>query len=169
MTGKIRIAGLTGESVVDGPGFRLVIFAQGCPHHCRGCHNPDTWDPGEGYEVTAGEILKALDANPLLKGITLSGGEPFLQPVPLAQLAMEVKQRGLDIVVYTGYTWEVLQERAARELAIKRLLEYVDFLVDGPYIDDLRDMSLPFRGSSNQRVIDVKASLVSECVVTAPW
>lgn len=113
--------------------------------------------------------MKALDANPLLKGITLSGGEPFLQPVPLAQLAMEVKQRGLDIVVYTGYTWEVLQERAARELAIKRLLEYVDFLVDGPYIDDLRDMSLPFRGSSNQRVIDVKASLVSECVVTAPW
>ena len=105
---KMRIAGIVKESVVDGPGLRAVVFFQGCPHQCPGCHNPETWDPNGGYEATAEEIWAALgyDENPLLSGITLTGGEPLLQPAAALALARMARARGSNVLLYTGYTWE---------------------------------------------------------------
>lgn len=165
----IRVAGINPESVVDGPGFRFVIFAQGCPHHCQGCHNPDTWDPAGGEPVALAEVFKQICANPLLKGITLSGGEPFLQAFPLAKLARQVRDRGMDVITYTGFSWEQLISKMESDKVMGELLVASDFLVDGPFVEKLRDLTLPFRGSSNQRVIDVKASLAAGRPVPAPW
>lgn len=165
----VRLAGTVPESVVDGPGMRFVIFAQGCPHHCEGCHNSETWDTVGGELVSLSELLSSIDNNPLLRGITLSGGEPFLQAKELYPLARAVKEKGMDVITYTGYTWEDLQKMAAGDLPIQRLMELSDYIVDGPFKKELRDISLPFRGSANQRVIDVAASLSSGDVVLAPW
>ncbi len=165
----IRIAGVAGESVVDGPGLRYVIFVQGCPHRCRGCHNPGTWDPAGGREVSILELMEDIAANLLLQGVTLSGGEPFLQSGPLAELARLVRERGRDVVVYTGYAWERLLVMAETDGGVKCLLQNTDILVDGPYIEERRDPGLVFRGSANQRVIDVKASLGSKGIVLVDW
>lgn len=165
----IRIAGVAGESVVDGPGFRYVIFAQGCPHHCRGCHNPETWDQAGGREVAIDELLAAIRSNPLLHGITLSGGDPFLQAGPLGILANRVREMGKDVITYTGYTWEQILDLAEKDEGVKSLLYNTDILVDGPYIHHRRDLKLVFRGSANQRVIDVKASLKTNTVVLIDW
>ena len=166
---EIRIAGITEESIVDGPGLRMVIFAQGCPHHCAGCHNPDTHDLKAGYTVDTeslfNHIKKTVGRNKLLRGITFSGGEPFLQPGPLAQLARQVKMLGLDIVIYTGFTFEQLAAMALHNNSIGRLLDYTDILVDGLYRESERDLSLAFRGSRNQRLVDVAASLSVNKVV----
>ncbi|MCL6610803.1 MAG: anaerobic ribonucleoside-triphosphate reductase activating protein [Peptococcaceae bacterium] len=167
--GVIRIAGVSGESVVDGPGLRFVVFAQGCPHRCRGCHNPETWDPAGGREVTVGELLDQIRSNPLLRGVTLSGGDPFMQAVPLAELARGVKEMGKDVITYTGYTWEQILEMAERDEGVKSLILQTDILVDGPYIHDQRDLNLVFRGSANQRVIDVRASLEAKVPVLVEW
>lgn len=166
---KIRIAGVAGESVVDGPGLRFVVFAQGCPHRCRGCHNPETWDPCAGYEVLVKELLDDIHSNPLTRGVTLTGGDPFLQAAPMAALAAGVRQMGKDIITYTGYTWEQLLDMAAKEEGVKSLLHNTDILVDGPYIHELRDLKLVFRGSKNQRVIDVGASIRANAVVEIHW
>lgn len=166
---KIRIAGVAGESVVDGPGLRFVVFAQGCPHRCRGCHNPETWDPCAGYEVLVKELLDDIHSNPLTRGVTLTGGDPFLQAAPMAALAAGVRQMGKDIITYTGYTWEQLLDMAAKEEGVKSLLHNTDILVDGPYIHELRDLKLVFRGSKNQRVIDVGASIQANAVVEINW
>ena len=152
---KIRIAGIVEESIVDGDGLRLSIFTQGCPHHCPGCHNPDTHPATGGRDADTDEILALVDANPLLDGITFSGGEPFLQPSPLTKLAREAHARGLDVWSYTGYTLEELN--AKKNPAIDALLKELDVLVDGRYEERLRDLTLNFRGSSNQRVIDMNA------------
>ncbi len=165
----LRVAGIIKESVVDGPGLRLVVFAQGCPHRCPGCHNPHTWDPAGGTPVEVEEVLAMVKKNPLLKGITLSGGEPFAQAGALAHLARQVRALGRDVITYTGYTWERLLELAQRDGAVKELLELSDYIVDGPYIKEKRDPALPFRGSSNQRIIDVPASLTCGRVVIASW
>ncbi len=165
----IKVAGIVKESVVDGPGLRFVIFAQGCPHRCPGCQNPQTWDPAGGTEMTVDELLEQIKANPLLKGVTLSGGEPFLQAGPLALLAGAVRERGMDVVTYTGYTWEKLLELAKTDLEIRRLVEESNYLVDGPYVAAQRDLALPFRGSRNQRIIDVQASLAAGEAVLAGW
>lgn len=165
----IRIAGVSGESMVDGPGLRYVIFAQGCPHHCRGCHNPETWDPAGGREITFKEILDSIRSNPLLQGVTLTGGDPFLQAGPLGELARLVKEMGKDVITYTGYTWEQVMEMAGGDEGVKILLYNSDILVDGPYIDDQRDLKLVFRGSANQRVIDVGASLETGSIVLVNW
>jgi len=165
----IRIAGVAGESVVDGPGLRFVIFAQGCPHHCRGCHNPDTWDPAGGRETSVEELLGQIRANPILQGITLTGGDPFLQASPLAELARRAREMGKDVISFTGYTWERLLEMAEKDPGVKSLLDQTDILVDGPFIQEQRDLSLAFRGSANQRVIDVPASLESGRVVLIDW
>lgn len=165
----VRLAGTVPESVVDGPGMRFVIFAQGCPHRCDGCHNPETWDVAEGELVSLSELISFIGNNPLLRGITLSGGEPFLQAKELYPLARAVKEKGMDVVTYTGYTWEALQKMAAGDNPIQRLMELSDYIVDGPFIKDLRDISLPFRGSANQRIIDVAASLSSGDIVPASW
>ena len=151
---KIRIAGIISESVTDGEGLRYVIFTQGCPHHCFGCHNPKTHSFAGGYEVDTDFLKKEIFENPLLAGVTFSGGEPFCQPKPLAELAKAVRSRGLNVWSYTGYTLEALREKNDED--INALLANLDVLVDGKFEMDLKDLTLPFRGSSNQRIIRLK-------------
>ncbi len=162
---QLRLAGIVKESVVDGPGIRMVVFVQGCPHHCPGCHNPDSHDPDGGYESSTEEIIEALPDGKLVSGVTLSGGEPFAQVEAMAVVAAAAKKRGLSVVVYTGYRLEELQKKAEQEPAILSLLQATDILVDGPYEQERRDLDLAFRGSSNQRLIDVAASLLQGRVI----
>ena len=151
----LRIAGIMRDSIVDGPGIRFAIFCQGCPHNCPDCHNPETHDFNGGSEVTVGRILEEIDKNKLLKGVTFSGGEPTCQAEPFAALGRAVKDRGLDITLFSGYTYEQLMQRAEEEPALAELLSLTDLLIDGPYIKAQRDLTLQFRGSSNQRLIDM--------------
>ena len=162
---NLRIAGVIDESIVDGPGIRFVIFTQGCPHHCPGCHNPQTHDFSGGELVPISRILSDIQADPLISGVTLSGGEPFCQPEPLAELVRILKQGGKHIMAYSGYTWEQL--RGKQDADIERLLAQCDVLVDGKFIESQKDMLLRFRGSRNQRLIDVQKSLQAEQVVLA--
>lgn len=152
----MRLAGILAESVVDGPGVRFVIFAQGCPHRCPGCHNQATWDPDGGEETTVKSVLKQIKKKSKdIRGITLSGGDPFFQAEEMAQLAEQARKMNLDIVTYTGYKYEEILELDLP--GCKELLEYTDILIDGPFIQEKKDISLPFRGSSNQRIIDLQA------------
>lgn len=160
---RISLSGVTGDSIVDGPGLRLTIFTQGCLHHCPGCHNPQTHDPDGGSWADTEDILAAAAENPLLDGITLSGGDPFMQPVPCLALAEGAHKIGLNVWTYTGYTWEaLLEENDAEKLA---LLKETDVLVDGPFLLAERSLELRFCGSRNQRLIDVKKSLAEGKVV----
>ncbi|HEX2953328.1 MAG TPA: anaerobic ribonucleoside-triphosphate reductase activating protein [Bacillota bacterium] len=152
----IRFAGITEESVVDGPGLRSVIFFQGCPHHCRGCHNPETWDFAGGSEAPVNTVWEAVSGHPLLQGITLSGGEPFAQPKAALYLASQAKKKGWDVMVFTGYTWEKLI--GFKDPTIHDLLDQIDLLVDGRFMLEERDLSLRYRGSRNQRIIDLAAT-----------
>lgn len=163
----IRIAGITAQSVVDGPGLRLTVFTQGCPHRCPGCHNPETHDFAGGSDTTVEALLKELDKNPLLSGITLSGGEPLCQAAALLPLAEEAVRRGKDIVVYSGYTFEELQTMMAQDFAAAALLRLTRLLVDGRFVLAERDLTLRFRGSRNQRVLDMQASLAANAPVWA--
>lgn len=157
----LRIAGTIGESIVDGPGIRYVLFTQGCPHGCPGCHNPQTHDFAGGKEVTVDTLLADITKNPFVKAVTLSGGEPFCQPAALAQLAAPLKEKGYHLMCYTGYTFEqLLQKEDARSL-----LEQLDLLVDGPFVADRKNIELKFRGSDNQRVLDVPASLAANAPI----
>ncbi len=152
---SIRLAGVVRESIVDGPGLRFTVFCQGCPHGCEGCHNPATHDFDGGYDCEITKIIAAVDENPLLDGVTFSGGEPMCQPEAFANLAREIKKRGLNIVTYTGFTYEKLQEMSKSDEAVGELLELTDLLIDGPFILEKRDLTLLFRGSGNQRIIDM--------------
>ena len=147
----MRIYGLVQDSIVDGPGLRFVCFVQGCPHHCPGCHNPDSHDPNGGTEMTTDEVIEQMLANPLTDGLTLSGGEPFDQPGDCWLLACAAHEHGLNVWAYTGYTLEYLQKHGT--VAQKLLLQEVDVLVDGPYIEAQRSLALPWRGSLNQSII----------------
>jgi len=157
----IRICGLVNDSIVDGPGLRLTVFTQGCPHHCPGCHNPQSHSFEGGQLRDIDEILTMAKENPLLDGITLSGGEPFCQPEACAQIAVGAHKLGLNVWCYTGYSYENLL--ASKEK--RALLEQVDILVDGPFILEERSLDIRFRGSKNQRIIDVKNSLLENRVV----
>lgn len=160
---RISLSGITGDSIVDGPGLRLTIFTQGCLHNCPGCHNPQTHDPSGGSWADTEDILAAAAENPLLDGITLSGGDPFMQPVPCLALAEGAHKLGLNVWTYTGYTWEALwEENDDEKLA---LLKETDVLVDGPFLLAERSLELQFCGSRNQRLIDVKKSLAADKVV----
>lgn len=150
----LRIAGIIRESIVDGPGLRFTVFAQGCPHLCKGCHNESTHDFKGGYDCEISRILAEIDKNPLLTGVTFSGGEPFCQPRGFYELGREIKARGLDIVSYTGYTLEELISLSKEDEYIGRLLNISDYLVDGPFILEERDLTLEFRGSKNQRFME---------------
>lgn len=158
MASDLRISGVEPESIVDGPGFRYVIFTQGCPHHCPGCHNPQTHDFAGGKVADIPAILAEVQSDPLLQGVTFSGGEPFCQPAPLCAIARAVKGMGKDLVVYSGYTLEQLLERGKEDSAVLELLRLCDTLIDGPYIEAQRDLTLRYRGSANQRVIDLRAA-----------
>lgn len=164
---EIRIAGTVRESVVDGPGLRFVVFAQGCTHRCRGCHNPDTWDSLGGFPVDVEDLLEQVRKEKLIKGVTFSGGEPFLQAAPLARLGRKVKALGLDLMTYTGYTWDRLHDLMTEDQGIRELVLVSDYIVDGPFILEEKDFEIPFRGSRNQRIIDVPRSLETSIVVEA--
>ena len=153
---KLQIAGIVNDSIVDGEGIRLTVFTQGCPRRCLGCHNPATQPLTGGHFIDVTEVIELMDKNPLLTGVTLSGGEPFIQPEPLTLIARAAHERLLDVWSYSGYTLEELQ--ALKNPAVDELLAEVDILVDGEYIESQRDLTLSFRGSRNQRVIDLKES-----------
>lgn len=150
---KLRIAGTINDSIVDGPGIRYVIFAQGCPHHCPGCHNPETHDFSGGQDADVEQIVAQIGKNPLLSGVTFSGGEPMCQAEALLPIAEEVKRMGKHLMIYTGYLYEKLLEM--KDPAVSRLLELADLLVDGPFVLAEKNLTLSFRGSENQRVIDI--------------
>ena len=152
---SIRLAGIVRESIVDGPGIRFTVFCQGCPHACEGCHNPETHDFAGGKDISIERLLEEIDKDKLLAGVTFSGGEPFCQAEAFACLGRGVKERGLNITVFSGYTLEELQDMAVQRVDVRELLELTDILIDGPFINELRDLTLQFRGSSNQRVIDM--------------
>lgn len=164
---NIRLAGICEDSIVDGPGFRCTIFVQGCPHNCEGCHNPQTHDFFGGYVTSTDEILKSIEENPLLDGVTFSGGEPFCQAKQLAYLGNQIKSLNLnlDIIVYTGFTFEYLLKNANQDNGYLELLKVADMLVDGKFEIDKQSYDLVFRGSSNQRFIDCQKSLKSKKVV----
>ncbi|MDR0490383.1 MAG: anaerobic ribonucleoside-triphosphate reductase activating protein, partial [Oscillospiraceae bacterium] len=145
----MRIAGLVQDSIVDGPGFRFVVFAQGCTQQCEGCHNPHTWDTDGGTEMTVEEITAQMGSNPLTDGLTLSGGEPFLQALDCAALATAAREMGFNTWAYTGYTYEELAFRAAAEPEVGKLLEQIDVLIDGAFVLAERTLSLRWRGSRN--------------------
>lgn len=165
LSDTLKLAGTVNDSIVDGPGIRFTIFVQGCPHRCKGCHNPHTHDFEGGETVTVESLLEKIKGNPLLDGVTFSGGEPFCQAKPLYELALEIKKLGMNIVTYTGYKFEYLTENANEKNFYSELLSVTDYLVDGPFELDKRDILLKFRGSSNQRIIDVKKSLAEKKVV----
>ena len=167
----MRIANTVSDSIVDGPGLRFTVFTQGCPHRCPGCHNPGTHDPAGGREVSVAELAAELSGNPLTDGLTLSGGEPFCQAAECAALARIARERGLNVWAYTGYTYErLLAGEVPDALA---LLEQVDVLVDGPFVEAEKSYAALFRGSANQRLIDVPKSLAAGrwCCgsVPTPW
>lgn len=154
----MRIAGIVHESVTDGPGLRTTIFFQGCPHACPGCHNPQTWDMTGGEAVSFEALKNRLRLSPLLSGVTLSGGDPFAQAEAAAQVAAYGKAKGLNVWVYTGYRWEKLLKEMDRP-GFRDLIQQADVLIDGPFQINHRDLNLPFRGSSNQRILRVQESL----------
>lgn len=160
----MRIAGLTQDSIVDGPGFRFTVFVQGCAHHCEGCHNPQTHDPRGGRDMTTEEIIREMRSNPLTDGLTLSGGEPFDQPGDCLTLALAAKESGLNVWSYSGYLFEQLLADEKKS----QLLKELDVLVDGPFILSQRSLALAWRGSRNQRVIDVQKSLAAGEVILVP-
>lgn len=152
---KVRIAGCTKESVVDGPGIRYVVFAQGCAHNCPECHNKETHDFKGGVEVEVDDLLEDIHKRKYIDGVTFSGGDPFYQPKEFAYMAEELKKDGINVMAYTGFLFEDL----IKDEKMKKLLQNVDTLMDGPFINENKTFKMPFRGSSNQRMIDVKRSL----------
>ncbi len=153
---RFRLAGVVNDSIVDGPGLRLAVFAQGCPHHCPECHNPQSHDFEGGEWGDTAEILRIAEDNCLLDGITLTGGEPFCQPEACAELARGAHELGLNVWVYTGYLFENLLNGTDAQ---RELLKNADVLVDGPFLIAQKSMDVRFRGSKNQRLIDVQKSL----------
>lgn len=149
----LRVAGVVQDSIVDGPGLRLTVFAQGCPHACPGCHNPHTWSFEGGKLMDTQELAARALSNKLCTGVTLSGGEPFAQASAMADLAHRVRQGGKSVWCYTGYTLEYLLAHLDQDPGWLPLLSAVDVLVDGPFVLAKRDAELLFRGSSNQRII----------------
>ena len=161
----LDLSGIAGDSIVDGPGIRTTIFSQGCPHHCPGCHNPETWDFGCGTQVPVEAIVDIVKSNPLCRGVTFSGGEPFAQAEGFAKLARLLKEKGYEVASYSGYTFEELLHGSEDQ---KELLSSIDILIDGPFLLAEKSLEIAFRGSRNQRILDVKKSLAaSKAVETA--
>lgn len=158
---KLKIFGIVEESIVDGPGIRYTIFTQGCPHNCPECHNPGSHDFNGGNLISVEELLEKIKKNPLIDGVTFSGGEPFMQIEPIIFLSKEIKKLGLNIIIYTGFLWEeLIKEENCREL-----LQYIDVLIDGKFQVEKKSLSLRFIGSKNQRIIDVEKSLNSNICI----
>ena len=161
---QLQLSGTANDSIVDGPGIRFTIFVQGCPHHCRGCQNPQTHPFAGGTLTDTDALAEQIRANPLLDGVTFSGGEPFCQAAALADLGEKVREMGLNVITYTGYTFEELYARREED-GIGALLAVTDHLVDGRFIEEQKSYQLHFRGSANQRVLDCRESLARGCAV----
>lgn len=161
----LRIAGTVQDSIVDGPGLRFAVFTQGCLHHCKGCHNPETHDPSGGTLVSVSSLINAMCSNPLTTGLTLSGGDPFLQAAHCIPLAQAARASGRNVWIYTGYCYEALCAPDAPD-AWHTLLSCADVLVDGPFLLEHRSLSCAFRGSTNQRLIDVPKSKAAGTAVS---
>lgn len=157
----LRIAGIEEESFVDGIGIRYTIFTQGCAHNCRGCHNPSTHAFDGGYMVSIGDFVAKIMENKLISGVTISGGDPLYQIDGIIELCRLLKLQNVNIWCYTGFIYE----EKLNDAKFNTLLRYIDVLVDGPYMDIERDLTLRFRGSRNQRIIDIKESLRQKKVV----
>lgn len=157
----MRIAGIAQDSIVDGPGLRFAVFTQGCELSCEGCHNPAARDPNGGTEMTVEDIVAEMTRNPLTDGLTLTGGEPFIQAADCSKIAAAARRCGLNVWVYSGYTYEELTVRAGSDRAVLDLLRLTDVLMDGRFVLRERTLSVKWRGSSNQRAIDVPNSLAS--------
>lgn len=155
MKTTIRLHGLEPESIVDGKGYRTAIFTQGCLEHCEGCHNPSSHDPNGGTAWTLDDVERKFTDSPLIDGITLTGGEPFVQPAECAELAARAHAKGLSVWTYTGYTFKQLNKMAKQNADVKTLLDETDVLIDGPFVLQERSLNLDYRGSKNQRVIDM--------------
>jgi anaerobic ribonucleoside-triphosphate reductase activating protein len=162
---KVRISGVVKESIVDGPGIRFVVFAQGCKHGCPGCHNPQTHDFNGGNFVEADSIVEKILNTSNIDGVTFSGGDPFFQAEEFEYIAKKLKKKNLHILAYTGY----LYEQIVRDEKMKKLLENVDVLVDGPFVKEAKTYKLAFRGSKNQRIINVNASIKKNQVITIDY
>ena len=158
----LNLSGIVSDSIVDGPGIRTTIFSQGCPHHCPGCHNPETWDFGCGTDVPVESIVGIVKSNPLCRGVTFSGGEPFAQAKGFAKLARLLKEKGYEVASYSGYTFEELLSGSEDQ---KELLSSIDILIDGPFLLAEKSLEIAFRGSRNQRILDVKKSLAKGSAV----
>ena len=157
----ISVLDIVEDTMVDGPGFRTSIYCAGCRHACPGCHNPQSWDFSGGHPMSTEQIMRIIEADPYAN-VTFSGGDPMYQPEGFTELSRAIRQRtSKDIWCFTGFTFETLINNPRH----RQLLELIDVLVDGPFIKSLRDESLLFRGSSNQRLIDVPASLKAGKVV----
>ncbi len=163
----IKLSGIEPESIVDGPGFRYVVFTQGCMHNCNGCHNPRTHDPEGGYWEDTDNLIAEIKKNPLIKGVTLSGGEPFDQAEALIDFVRTLIEDGYNILSYSGYTFEQLLQGAENRPAWNELLKMCSILIDGKFEIEKRSLELLFRGSSNQRIIDVKSSLEKGEIIIA--
>lgn len=167
---KIRIAGKANDSIVDGVGLRYTLFVQGCPHKCKGCHNPQTHSFSGGKEESTENILEEIKKNKIITGVTFSGGEPFCQAKPLSILGKGIKRLKLNLCVYSGYTFEELLELAEDNNDVKELLEVCDILVDGKFIIEQKTLNKRFVGSSNQRCIDLKESLKQgKAILAKDW
>ncbi len=162
----INVAGFENDSITNGPGLRFVVFTQGCPHHCRDCQNPETWEPGVGRNVEPEEIIAAIRRNPLLKGVTFSGGEPIAQAAALLPLAEWIHENNYELAIYTGYSFEELL--VSPDPAVAPLLRRADVLVDGRFDRLRKNLLLRFRGSSNQRILDLPASLAARRAIEMP-
>lgn len=165
----VNVAGIVRESIVDGPGFRFVIFCQGCPHGCKACHNPDTHAFKDNKLMKVDELFESIMKPRMGKGVTFSGGEPFCQAASFAKLGEKLKAAGIGILIFTGYEYEELIKLSEKNENIMRLIKTADYIVDGRYKEELRDLSLKFRGSSNQRIIDVKKTLEACKIVEAEF
>ena len=163
----LNLSGIVTDSIVDGPGIRVSIFSQGCPHHCQGCHNPETWEFGIGTDLAVERVFDIVKSNPLCKGVTFSGGEPFAQADGFGRLAKLLKESGYEVASYTGFTFEQLLSGTPGQ---KELLSQLDVLIDGPFLLAEKSLELSFRGSANQRILDVQKSLAQGRAVlhTAP-
>ena len=161
----IRIAGIIEESIVDGPGIRLVVFTQGCKHNCKDCQNQHTHSFEGGKLISIDSIIDKMKENPLIDGITLSGGEPFEQAKELSILAKKAKLLGYDIITYTGYEYEYLESNSSELNSWNDLLQNTDILIDGKFDIEKKDLKLRFRGSTNQRIIDVEKTRIKKEVI----
>ena len=165
----LRLFGLAEESFVDGPGIRFAVFVQGCPHHCEGCHNPGSHDPESGTESSVNELWTKIDRASYIDGVTFSGGEPFTHAEALAEIGRRAHEKGLNVMTYSGWTYEKLMEMAEDDENIRALLTVTDILVDGPFILAQRDLQIRFRGSRNQRALDVSGYPGSKEIVPMNW